>query len=83
MPYIRKAWLICDKCENKIEIDPDIEHPFSSSIMNRSRNYADWAQIKENHILCPECAKVYFEEEEKCKRHLNELAGIKEIKVEI
>lgn len=83
MPHIRKAWLICDVCEKRIEIDPTIEHPFCSTIMMRDRNYKDWGLVEDTQVLCPECLEVYQEEKEKCKRHLNELAGIKEIKVEI
>jgi hypothetical protein len=83
MPHIRKAWLICDKCEKQIEIDPAIEKPFSSTIMQRSTNYAGWLKIKDNHILCDECAKIYTEEKRKCDEHLNEVAGIKTVTVEI
>lgn len=77
MPHVRKAWLICDNCEEQIEIDPAIENPFHSTIIKREENYKDWSEVQGTQILCPKCAEAYFKEEKKCREKLKKMAGLK------
>ena len=83
MPHVRKGWLVCDNCDEQIEIDPTIEDPFFSSYKMREENYKDWSQVEGKQILCPKCSKTYFEEKEKCDTKLKKLAGLKTFVVTI
>lgn len=81
--HIRKAALVCNKCGERLDIDPNIEQPFVSSFMQRKSTWIDWLEVANNHHLCPACAKVYNACKAEMEAELKRLAGIKTIAFEI
>ena len=79
MPFIRKAALVCDRCSKRVDIDPEIDQPFSA--INRGKGYDGWIEAREK-VLCPECAEGFRKLIAENKRRENEYLGIATIEFE-
>lgn len=79
MTHIRKAAILCDRCGARIDIDPDVASPFSSSILHRESAWRDWIEVENGRHLCPECAGHYREVKRRMERELREAAGVRTI----
>lgn len=83
MTHIRKAALICDKCGERIDIDPSVEKPFFSSFTKEGTEWEKWMEAYSDHHLCPACAKAYRDRKAEMDAELKKLAGIETVSFDI
>lgn len=79
---VRKTFIICDKCGERIEIPADMQLPFSCFNQEGSP-WERWHKVDESHCLCPDCAAVYKARKAEVDRELREMAGIRSFEIEI
>ena len=82
MAHIRKAALVCDKCGERLDIDPEVIDPFFSSILLRDSAWRDWSKVAGRH-LCPTCSAEYREVKAECDRMMKEASGARTIECEL
>ena len=73
--HIRYAKLVCDKCGKEVEMDPSIEHPFSSSFVQSEQPYRDWGMVKGKH-LCDSCYPAYVKARKDMESELDARFGL-------
>ena len=83
MSHIRKAALICDKCGERLDIDPTVDDPFFSRTVQLESPWRSWMEVTRGHHLCPACAKAYVERKAEMDTELKRLAGIDSIEFDL
>lgn len=83
MSHIRKAALICDKCGERLDIDPAVDDPFFSRTVQLESPWRRWMEVSRGHHLCPACAKVYADRKAEMDAELKRLAGIDSIEFDL
>lgn len=83
MSHIRKAVLVCDKCGERLDIDPAVDDPFFSRMLQSESAWSEWAEVSKGHHLCPNCAKAYAARKAEMDAELRRLAGIGTIEFDL
>lgn len=80
MAYVIKSAIICNRCGEKVDLDPSHGKPLFSSYALEEIPLKGWLEVDDKHHLCPKCANVYKAKQEEMQAELNKIAGITEIK---
>ena len=83
MTHIRKAALVCDKCGERMDIDPSVDNPFFSHFTQAESAWRDWMEVVPGHHLCPACAKAYNDCKAEMDAKLRRIAGVKTIEFDV
>lgn len=83
MTHIRKAALICNRCGERVDIDPSVDKPFFSSFTKEGAAWGRWMEVQADHHLCPACAAAYRERKAEMEAELKRLAGIETVTFDV